>query len=355
VRGGAALKTIVKILGFLGTVVFIPVAWSGLFLLFIVPALAVFALRKVRGRLSWNGAHDWSAEPMPSSGAPTRSGVTAIVFDRRLDVSKLEGCNTRNVQFRWSIFARWVARLVQRRPDATALDFGAGSLRDTYQLATLGLKVDALDLNAEQLREGYGAYQWAQVAHQPDLIAGPIGRIAANAEKYDLIIAFDVIEHLIDLDTNLKTLRGLLKSDGLLFITVPNRRSLIERFFRMFHRRRLSRGIMDSSGVPHVNFHTPAEWVHLFRDYGFSILDRDMAIGFLVNDVWHALFGIPTRVFVDPVIQNCHARLGRAYRPGDFERMLYPKWWMRLVNELDEVLKPICHPLWGWNLFVLGR
>jgi len=344
-----------KTLGFVVTAVFIPVAWSGLFLLFIIPALVVFVLRKVRGRLSWNGAHDWNAGSAPSSSAPTRSPVTAIVFDRRQDVSKLEGCNTRNVQFRWTIFERWVARLAQHRPEAIALDFGAGSMRDTYQLATIGLKVDALDLNAEQLREGYEAYQWTQVAHQPDLIAGPISCIAPNKEKYDLVIAFDVIEHLIDLDTSLKTLRAVLKSDGLLFVTVPNRRSLIERFFRMFHRRRLSRGIIDTSGVPHVNFNTPAEWIHLFRGYGFSVLDRDMAIGFLVNDIWHALFGIPTRVFVDPVIQNCHARLGRPYGAGDFERMLYPKWWMRLVNELDEVLKPICHPLWGWNLFVLGR
>jgi hypothetical protein len=28
---------------------------------------------------------------------------------------------------------------------------------------------------------------------------------------------------------------------------------------------------------------------------------------------------------------------------------------MRLVNELDEALKPIAHSLWGWNLLVLGR
>ena len=74
-----------------------------------------------------------------------------------------------------------------------------------------------------------------------------------------------------------------------------------------------------------------------------------------MNDVWHATFGIPMRIFVDPVIQRWCARLGVPYRAGTIERSLYPRWWMRFVNELDEALKPVARPLWGWNLMVLSR
>jgi hypothetical protein len=80
-----------------------------------------------------------------------------------------------------------------------------------------------------------------------------------------------------------------------------------------------------------------------------------MAIGCLVNDVWQATFAIPVRTFVDPVIQQCCARLGRPYRAGVVERWFYPRWWMRFVNELDEALKPLTTQQWGWNLMVLSR
>jgi 2-polyprenyl-3-methyl-5-hydroxy-6-metoxy-1,4-benzoquinol methylase len=328
------------------------VVWLALFTVFAIPAVLAFAARALLGRLSWNGTHRRPREPM-ADDPMTPTG--AIIFDRRRDVSKLDGCNTRNVQFRWNIFSRWIDRLLQRRPASVALDLGAGSLRDTYELAAHGLSVDALDLNADQLHASWNAYDWDTVTRKPRLMTGSLAEAMIDPGTYDLVLAFDVIEHLRDLDANLATLAKVMTQKGLLFVTVPNRRAAFERLFRMYHERRLARGIVDTSGVPHVNFKSPSEWVDTFGRNGFVVLDHDMAIGFLVNDIWQATFAIPMRTFVDPVIQKCCGRLGRPYRLGAIERLLYPRWLMRLVNELDEALKPIAHPLWGWNLLVLGR
>ncbi len=164
-----------------------------------------------------------------------------------------------------------------------------------------------------------------------------------------------MIEHLTHLESNLARLVRVMTPDGLLFVTVPNRRAAFERLFRVFYRRSLSRGIVDTSGVSHVSFKSPLEWRETFRQNGFHVLDHQMAIGFLVNDVWQATFAIPIRTFVDPVIQRWCERHGRPYRAGVIEQWLYPRWWMRFVNELDEALKPIARPLWGWNLMVLSR
>jgi len=341
-----------KTAGFVGTLLAIPVIWLALFVVFAVPAALAFALRALVGRLSWNATHRWQSEPIPDDHL-TPAG--AIIFDRRRDVSKLDGCNTRNVQFRWNIFSRWIAKLLQRRPAPAALDVGAGSLRDTYELTVRGLSVDALDLNADQLHASWNAYDWGTVARKPRLMTGSIAEAGLNRDTYDLVLAFDVIEHLRDLDGNLATLGEVMTDKGLLFVTVPNRRAAFERLFRLHHKIRVSRGIIDTSGVPHVNFKSPSEWEDAFRRSGFVVLEHDMAIGFLVNDIWQATFGIPVRTFVDPVIHKYCVRLGRPYRVGVIERLLYPRWLMRLVNELDEVLKPITHPLWGWNLLVLGR
>jgi 2-polyprenyl-3-methyl-5-hydroxy-6-metoxy-1,4-benzoquinol methylase len=341
-----------KAAGFLGTILLTPIVWLALFLTFLAPAVLAFAVRGLLGRLTWNGTHRWrTAQPPGDQLRP----AGAIVFDRRRDVSKLEGCNTRNVQFRWSVFSIWTARLLGRRPAPVALDLGAGSLRDTYELALRGINVDALDLNGEQLRESWEAYDWKHVRCEPRLMTGRLADATLNQDAYDLVLAFDVIEHLTDLEANMARLLRAMAPDGLLFVTVPNRRAAFERLFRLFYRRRLARGIVDTSGVSHVTFNSPMEWRETFRQSGFTVLDHDMAIGFLVNDVWQATFGVPMRTFVDPVIQQWCARLGLPYCAGAIERWLYPRWWMRFVNELDEALKPLARPLWGWNLMVLSR
>jgi 2-polyprenyl-3-methyl-5-hydroxy-6-metoxy-1,4-benzoquinol methylase len=342
----------VRIAGFIATILVTPFVWLVLFLVFLAPAVLAFAVRGLLGQLTWNGTHRWrSARPPDDQLVP----AGAIVFDRRRDISKLQGCNTRNVQYRWNIFSIWTASLLRRRQAPVALDVGAGSLRDTYELSLGGITVDALDLNVEQLRQSWKAYDWKRVTCEPRLMTGALTDAALNENAYDLVLAFDVIEHLLDLEGNLDRLARAMAPDGLLFVTVPNRRAAFERLFRLFHRRRLARGILDTSGVPHVNFKSPTEWRETFSRSGFSVVDHDMAIGFLVNDIWQATFGIPIRTFVDPVVHQWCAHRGRPFRACVIERFLYPRWWMRFVNELDEVLKPLARPLWGWNLMVLSR
>jgi len=50
-----------------------------------------------------------------------------FIFDRRKDISKLFGCNTRYVQYRWSIFGRRLADLKAEFTEPRAIDFGDGS------------------------------------------------------------------------------------------------------------------------------------------------------------------------------------------------------------------------------------
>lgn len=52
-----------------------------------------------------------------------------------------------------------------------------------------------------------------------------------NGEKFDLITACDVIEHLPNPNLYLKLLKSLLKPDGVIFITTPNCNSFTAKFF----------------------------------------------------------------------------------------------------------------------------
>ena len=175
-----------------------------------------------------------------------------------------------------------------------------------------------------------------------------------NQCLYDLILAFDVIEHLIELDDTIEQLRNKLSKNGVMFISVPNRLTLFEKLYKVLHARDLKKGIIVKSGIPHVNFKTPSEWKSFFSNKGFIVNDHDMTIGFFVNDVWHGLFCIPIRMFVEPILRKIAALFTMKYTPNSFEKMFTPRLLMKFVNELDATTKKYLKNRWAWNLFVLS-
>src|SRR5882672_2948042 len=88
--------------------------WLILFVLFL-PFLSLSELlgwRKTLQRANEAAvgiAENNSAGCAPQS--PEDTDETRFIFDRRKDVSKLFGCNTRNVQYRWSLFDQQLAEI----------------------------------------------------------------------------------------------------------------------------------------------------------------------------------------------------------------------------------------------------
>jgi 2-polyprenyl-3-methyl-5-hydroxy-6-metoxy-1,4-benzoquinol methylase len=329
--------------------------WGTMLSISLVPLLLLFLSRKITDRLSFNSKSNWlesNAELKLKAEGNQKNG---IVFDRIGDVSKIIGCNTRNVQYRWEIFTNALERMQDISLNRNALDVGAGSLRDTYELSNLEFQVHAIDINKDQLELSYDRYDWTQVKLKPNIQARGILDLDDQNAQYDLILAFDVLEHLIELDHSIDKLRSKLKENGLIFISVPNSLTLFERLYKFAYKRRLKRGMVDKSGVPHVNFMTPRQWKQFFLSNGFCVTDQDIAIGFFVNDVWHGLYGICTRIFISPMLKRIVKSQCMGYEVASFENIFFPKWLMKLVNELDESTKIFLKNRWAWNLFVLGR
>jgi 2-polyprenyl-3-methyl-5-hydroxy-6-metoxy-1,4-benzoquinol methylase len=279
-----------------------------------------------------------------------------LIFDRRRDVSKLYGCNTRNVRYRWSLFENHLAQLQRQVVSPTALDFGAGSLRDSYELATRGFKVISFDLNDRTLRRYFDSYDWSTAA-RPTLMAGSLDDLIDNNEpgSVHLVIAFDVIEHLEDPAAYVQALNTLLSKDGYLFTIVPNKRSFFERYFKRSLAQQIKRGAVLEPGVPHIQFKSPEEWDHFFQANGFRIVARDMTIGHFVNDWWNGLLSIPLRTFVYPVLQVLAFRGKFEFDAGRIESTLCAPWLMERVNVLDQLLKNSLRGRFGWNLIVAQK
>jgi 2-polyprenyl-3-methyl-5-hydroxy-6-metoxy-1,4-benzoquinol methylase len=265
-------------------------------------------------------------------------------FDRTGDVPKLIGANTRNVEYRWTTFSQY---LDDTPPGSEILDYGAGSLRETWDLAQRGYRVTAVDLDLNLIEAYSKSYDWSGVRYQPAFL--PLSELPSLPGRFSIITAFDVLEHLADPVATMRHLGALLEDGGYLFSTVPNGRSLFELSFRLDLRLARVTGRELTPGEPHLQRNSPARWDALFLEAGFEITEHDMAIGVLAN-TWNALIQVPALLvgrvlrrfaidFPSMAIVNtlCHPRL------------------MRVLDSADERIRSRASGLFGWNLIVARR
>lgn len=323
-------------------------AWLILFLLFAPFLLVAEVFKLIRPR-------SIADEKIRVSVKPSE-GAEPLIFDRRNDVSKLYGCNTRNVRYRWAIFENHLAQLQRDGAKPKALDFGAGSLRDSYELASRGFQVTSFDLSDHILRRYFDSYDWSTTP-KPTLMAGSLDDLIKNNEpgSLQLALAFDVVEHLEDPASYIQAIGRLLSKDGYLFTIVPNRRSLFETYFRRSVTRQLARGAVLEPGVPHIQFKTPEEWDRFFQANGFRIVARDMTIGHFVNDWWNGLISIPLKMWVYPVMEVIAYHAKRNVNVGRIDQTLCAPWLMERVDFFDQLLKNPLRRRFGWNLIVAQK
>ena len=320
------------------------VAWVVLFVIFAPILLVLQFVKPLTG---------------PKNDVPvtvkTSSAAEPLLFDRRNDVSKLYGCNTRNVRYRWSLFETHLAELQREHKTPAALDFGAGSLRDSYELAHRGFRVTSFDLNERTLQRYFASYDWNSTP-PPTLLAGTLDDLSnLKPGSLQLVIAFDVIEHLEDPGSYIRALSELLDDRGYLFTIVPNRRAFFERYFKRSLAQQRKRGAVLEPGVPHIQFKSPDEWDQFFQANGFRIVARDMTIGHFVNDWWNGLIAIPLRTYVYPVLQVVAFRGKFELDAGKIESTLCAPWLMERVNVLDQLLKNSLRGRFGWNVIVAQK
>lgn len=335
-------------------------AWLALLLLF-APFIVLSQLLGLRNRIvpkveTSSSAADtvyFRTDDVPVTA--TQTNDVPLIFDRRHDVSKLFGCNTRGVRYRWTLFADRLATLRREVSKPSALDFGAGSLRDSYELIKQGFSVVSFDLNETVMRRYFDSYDWSALRSTPRLVAGNLDDLQEQERPIHLVIAFDVIEHLPDPSSYVRALNQLLGEGGLLFTIVPNRRSLFERYFKRSLRKAMGKGVTLEPGVPHMQFKSPTEWDTFFQANGFSVVEHDMTIGHFVNDWWNGLLSLPLRAFVAPVLQIVSLRSGFDFDPGRWEQRFCPEWLMEEINLADVLLKKRLSGFFGWNLIVARK
>ena len=105
--------------------------------------------------------------------------------------------------------------------DKRVLDYGCGNGYGSFLLAKVARKVTAVDIDPTAIEDSRQKYRAENLSFE--LIAPEIQTNFAD-RSFDLIVSFQVIEHILDVKKYLNELKRMLSDKGVLIITTPNRR-----------------------------------------------------------------------------------------------------------------------------------
>ncbi len=267
-------------------------------------------------------------------------------FDRVDDISKIEGCNTRGIEYRWPTFSKVIATFPA---GSNALDFGAGSLRESFDLAMRGFNVTSIDIDSELMSAYKSGYDWPANGTSHRLVAASDltdGLSKIGGQRFALVTCFDVLEHLEDPAAVLRLIEPHIADDGKIFITVPNGRTLFELAFRFdLLLARATKRYMRP-GEPHWQRNSPEKWKEIIVSAGYDVLQHDLEIGFLANTV-AALVQLPLALG-----GRMLRKLGVQVDALGLSERICSGARMAAIDRIDQKTKSIFRGLYGWNLFV---
>lgn len=165
-----------------------------------------------------------------------------------------------------------VVRMVGK--DKYVLEIGAGPGSITKILTSVSnCRVTALDIDAESIKM---LSPYCEQVYQVDLnnVAWP--EILVQEKKFEVLVAADVLEHVYEPLTVLKSMKGLLDEDGYMIISLPHvghsviHACLLEENFEY-----ADSGLLDRT---HIRFFGIKNMQKLFEDAGMKIVHAEFVV-----------------------------------------------------------------------------
>lgn len=155
-------------------------------------------------------------------------------------------------------------KVLARGRDLAVLDLGFGAGLLARRVRPVCRYLAGVELDPEAAKEGAPFFDEPVMGDLLEGISGPW------KEPFDVIVAGDVLEHLPRPEVLLNSLKRLLKSDGVLLLSLPNVANVTVRFGLLFGRFRYApRGILDRT---HLRFFTRETGRALLEENGYRVV-----------------------------------------------------------------------------------
>jgi 2-polyprenyl-3-methyl-5-hydroxy-6-metoxy-1,4-benzoquinol methylase len=161
-----------------------------------------------------------------------------------------------------------VTRLIRHEPPGTLLDIGCGNGAYSARLLPLGYVVHGIDLTEEQIAR---ARENGLIARIHTLETGPL---PYDDGAFDIVLAGEIIEHLVDTSAFLRDIHRVLKPGGCVILTTPNLASFENRVRLLFGQYPVWMEYKLEGGQGHVRAYTMRTLVRHLRETGFTVTKR---------------------------------------------------------------------------------
>lgn len=162
----------------------------------------------------------------------------------------------------------WQWLQAKARPGMHVLELGVGDASLTRKMHDAGFVVDGVEIDAEAAET---ARTYCRAVHVDDL--NDLDRLGLEGE-YDIVLAADVLEHLVKPEYVLSRLKTLLKRDGLLIVSLPNIANIYVRVNLLLGRFPTHRkGLLDET---HLHCYTLSTMRRLLEKTGWLVSEEQV-------------------------------------------------------------------------------
>lgn len=146
------------------------------------------------------------------------------------------------------------------------LELGVGDASLTRRVTANGATVDGLEFDNTYIEQAQPYCDKIFIGNLDQIETMDIGN------DYDIIVAADILEHLVDPEYVLSKLKTHLKKDGLLVVSLPNVANIYVRMSLLFGRFNYhSKGLLDKT---HLHFYTISTASSMLAKTGWKIMEK---------------------------------------------------------------------------------
>lgn len=188
-------------------------------------------------------------------------------------------------------------------PRTRVLEIGSGRGGMLHLLCRRGLNVQGVDISAERIAEAQGRFGDLPL-QQSNGTSLPF-----PDEAFDVVLSFDVFEHIPDTDAHLREVRRVLRPGGWYLLQTPNKWT--NALFETIRWRSFTRWKAD-----HCSLHTKKALRARLQQHGFHVAFDDVA-------VVTPFFRAKVRQYLGPVGAFALAVINPDRLPGPFRTNFY--------------------------------